>query len=49
MPEIINTKDLKNTNMVPTELKEQFLKDLDNNLIKNTNYQEIKIINTIAM
>ena len=49
IPEIINFKDLKSTNIVPAELKDQLLKDLDGEEIKSTNYQGIKIINTIAM
>lgn len=49
IPEVINLRDLKNTNMVPAELKEQLLKDLENNELKNINFSEINIVKIIII
>lgn len=48
LPEIVKFDDLKKTNIVPAELKEQLLKDLNNSILENIEYKEIKIVNTIV-
>lgn len=49
IPEIVKLKDLKKTNIIPVELKEQLLKDLSQSTLENIECKEIKIINTIVM